>query len=52
MIQLTRLGYFIIGLTFGIINIWAHNIVVGVIFGWCFGKLIFDKFPEDESNKN
>lgn len=51
MIQVTKLGWFIIGLIFGIINIWAHNIVVGFIFGWAFGKLIWDKTSDDEIKK-
>lgn len=52
MVQVTKLGWFIIGLIFGIINIWAHNIVVGFIFGWAFGKILWGKFPEDQSNEN
>jgi hypothetical protein len=52
MVQVTKLGWFIIGLTLGIINIWAHNVVVGFFFGWAFGKLIFNNFPDDKSNKN
>lgn len=52
MIQITRLGWLIIGLTFGVLNIWAHNMMVGIIFGWSFGKVIFGEFDSDKSNKH
>jgi hypothetical protein len=52
MVQFTKLGWFIIGVTFGVINIWAHNIIVGFIFGYSFGNIFFKKYHDPESNKN
>ena len=52
MVQVTKLGWFIIGLTLGIINIWAHNVVVGFFFVCAFGKILWGKFPEDTTKKN
>lgn len=52
MVKLTKKGWFIIGVTFGVMDIWVDNLLISFIFGWCFGKLIFTSEDEKKSDKN
>ena len=52
MIQLTKLGWFIVGVTFGVINIWAHNIFIGFMFGYSFGRIFYGKYSTPNSDKD
>jgi hypothetical protein len=52
VVRLSKLGWLIIGVTFGIMDIWSDNLLVSFIFGWSFGKLFFSDVDKNESDKD
>ncbi len=43
MIQLTNLGWALLGFTFWCIGFYTQNILAFLFFGMCFGKIIIKK---------
>ena len=44
VIQLTRLGWALLGFMFWLAGMFFDNTMSFFIFGWCFGKSMFGKF--------
>jgi hypothetical protein len=46
MIELTRLGWAVLGFMFWLAGMFFDNTMCFFIFGLCFGKAMFGKFDE------